>query len=79
MKIIIEIDKNKVIDALDTMVKVNDSMYVTLLTAVCLKDENGNTVFKCPLLDWFIDNAEKKTMRDLVTDEDIERWMNGKE
>lgn len=79
MKILLEIDKDLLKRSFGKMAQVNDSLYICLLTDTWLKDEDGDHVYKSPLLEWYARNADKKTMRDLVSDEDIERYVNGKE
>lgn len=79
MKILLEIDKDLLKKSFGKMAQVNDSLYICLLTDTWLKDEDGDHVYKSPLLEWYARNADKKTLRDLVSDEDIERWMNGEE
>ena len=76
-KIHLEVDIDDLHKSLGKMVKVNDSEYITLITQTILKDKDGDLVFTSPLLEAFMRNSEKVTMRDLVNEEDIERWVSG--
>lgn len=77
IKIHLEIDKELLKESLGKMVQVNDAKYITLITNTILRDEDGDMVFMSPLLEAFMRNPDKVTMRDLVSNEDIERWMSG--